>query len=729
MKNSVLVPFLSLLLIFTIYSCGMKDYTNFDKIQVKASPEMAFPLAYGTMNVNKLINSIQSTDSIFGKRPNGDVTMTYEKKNFYNYAVKDLIKFENNIDMGAFKFDFDSMNVDFSLNYNITLGEILKNFGGDIQQLKDAEGKPQFFPAYNYIGNPSNDFKVDQINDFEQVTFSSGKMVISLTNHLPVFGILIEAELYDNKAQKVISELNFGNKDRYPGYDIYYSEDYFNGKFGLPGTICTAGGSPGAATETMEIDLTNRSFSNDLTVRLKRLFTDGSGGYSPIIHFDDGMYFSLNFKSAKVKSGRFKVPNQILEEKTAMIGNLTFTDNVKVHKVKINSGTLEFVLSKTLPITGNVHIAFPGITKANGTKLSADMPFDTRNSITYNVDLSNVTIDFSENAQNPFNTLYYTYSGKISQSVSPIDFSSTDSFNFAVKLRNVNINSAEGDFGQKIIAISPSTLNVFPENLNKIDGNMYFLDPIVRLIVHNAVSAPVQVVMNMDGTNRTGQTAKLNPKPFILPYPHYPLQTDITGTVEFNKSNSDIVQFFALPPTKSITYNGNIKLNPNGSPPLNELNYIRTASNISFDLEVDVPVAFSSTGVLMTDTMAFDGKNLDNLISAELNIKTNNGIPLGVDIELNFIDSLKGTVYGPPVKSIVLDAAKVDDTGKVTGSTIANHSVILSDTQLVQYRQANAIQVKATVYSPEKGTKPARLNVSNEVSINVGLKAKVDLNF
>lgn len=729
MKNSILIFFLTLLLIFTLNSCGIKDYLDTDEFKVKASPEMVVPLAYGNLNVDKLINSIQSTDSLFGKRPNGDVTMTYEKKNFFDYAVKDLIKFENNIDMGAFNFDFGSANIDFSLDYKITLGDLLKNLGGDIQELSAADGTKRSFPAYEFLGNPPTDFKVDQINDFEQVTFSSGKLVVELTNHLPVFGIFFDFELFDNLSGKTIGSFAFGNKDRYPGYDIYYSDDYFAGeKFGLPGSLCMAGGSLGAATERIETDLTGVSFSNQLSIKLKRFYTDGSGGIKPLINYKDGLDFSLKFENTKVESGRFKVPSQTLAEKTDKIGNLELTDGVKVHKVKINSGSLEFVLSKTLPVTGIIHLTFPSITKANGSKLSVDMPFDLKNSYTYNVDLTNVTIDFTENAQNPFNTLYYSYSVDVNQSDFLISFKSTDNFNFVINLKDININSAEGDFGQKNIAIDPATLNVFPENLNKIDGNMYFLDPTIRLIVHNAVSAPVQVVMNMDGANRTGQTAKLNPKPFILPYPDYPLQTDITGTVEFNKSNSDIVKFLSLPPTKSISYNGNIQLNPNGAPAFNDLNYIRTNSKISFDLEVEIPVAFDSLDVIMTDTIAFSGNNLKNIVSGELIVKADNGIPLGIDLELNFIDSLVGTIYGTPVKAMLLDAAKVDDTGTVTGHTVATHSVVLSEAQLPQYRKANAILVKATVYSPEKGSKPAKLNGSNDLVINVGLKAKIDLN-
>jgi hypothetical protein len=251
----------------------------------------------------------------------------------------------------------------------------------------------------------------------------------------------------------------------------------------------------------------------------------------------------------------------------------------------------------------------------------------------------------------------------------------------------------------------------------------------MRLIVHNAVSAPAKVDINMQGSNMKGDVASLNPLPFPLPYPNYPLQTEITGTIEFNKGNSTIDAFLALPPTQSILYQGNIKFNPDGAPAFNKLNYIKTNGKISFDLELEVPVAFSSSQINVTDTIAFDGNKLKNLLSGELNIKTDNGIPLGLEVELNFIDSLKGTIYGPPVKSILLEAAKVDDNGIVNGHTIANHSIVLTGDQIIQYRQSNAIKIKTTFYSPEKGNKTTRLNGSGEFSINIGLKAKVDLNF
>ncbi|MGF7141265.1 translocation/assembly module TamB domain-containing protein [Roseimarinus sediminis] len=717
--------FIALFLVLGLWSCGLKELTDFDNVQVKGAPEMVLPLAYGNVEMQSVIN-LMGEDSLIGKNTDNDLVVSYSENDIFKYAVKDLIEFESSLDLGSFDFDLEGVTLDFDFSHAITLGDLLEEMSGDIQELKDADGKEQSFPAYTYEPSTPTEFEVEASDEFESVTFSGGQLRIEFTNELPVFGVFMRAELYDIANNNVISALDFGFAERYPGYDIYYSEDYFDGeKFGLPGSIATANGSPGSATEIHTIDLAGLTMSNQLGVRLSYFYTDGSGGIQPVINFEDGLSFSMQLIDAEIESGRFKVPEQTIEGEQQKLDNIKISDDINLHKATLNSGTLNVSMNKTLPITGNIVLDFPSITR-NGNVLSASNNFSAADQSNFSIDLANTEIDFSENAGNIFNTLFYGYSVVVNPTDDYVDFGANESFNFSISISNLDIKSAEGDFGQMEVALDEDEFNLSLDFFDLLDGNLTLLNPTIKLIIENTLSVPVEASLDLTGYNGDASAA-LGAPAFIVPYPDYPAQTSITGEVVFDNSNSNIVDFFALPPTDKITYGGQILMNPDGPPSNDNLNYVDMNGEIGFSLEVEIPLQFTTESIAVTDTLSFDGGTLDMVKSGELLLHAENGLPFGVDLQLSFVDSLTYETKGAVVQTMLLEAAQVDAEGNVTAPSSSNSSINLSAANIPAYRDASAIIFTATIASPGDGSQPAKLNSTNEIYLNVGLKAGIDL--
>jgi len=226
--------------------------------------------------------------------------------------------------------------------------------------------------------------------------------------------------------------------------------------------------------------------------------------------------------------------------------------------------------------------------------------------------------------------------------------------------------------------------------------------------------------------NKENESVNLEATPFILPYPKYPAETSISESVIFDKGNSNIVNFISLPPTQKIVFSGKIETNPEGSPSLNNQNHFDMDGEISFGLDMLIPFDFKATNLTVIDTVDFDTEILNELVSCDLLIETQNELPFGVDIQLQFMNKASGTYYGDPIQIEFTKPAQVDELGNVTQSTITNTTVPLSEQLLTEIKNADGILMKAKIYTPKDG-KPAKVNSKNQVILKLGAKAKINL--
>lgn len=719
-----------LLLSLCFGSCGLKDFTDYEDLVVKSSTEMILPLAYGGLSMQVIIN-MMSEDSLFGKNDKNELVISFIQDDIFSFSVNELITFENSIDLISNEELIDLNTTisdiinDFEFMYGIELGELIEEMSGDIEELKGSDGQEKQFPKYTHEPEMPTEFSPDPIDDFELITFESGQMVISLTNNFPVYGIDVEAELWDQKLNRSIGTISYGFDKEYPGYEIYYTDDWFGGPIGLPGSICIDGGAAGAATESDTILLNNTTMSNELLVRLKYFGTKyGSGNRTPLINFADALDFEIDFRGTIVSSGKFSIPEKTISAENEKLENVKISDDIDLHKAILKEGTLNIIMKKTLPITGNMNLTFPAI-KRNGTIISTQGAFSSEDENLFTVDLAGTEINFAENNTNIYNTLFYSYEVQINQT--NVDYIETDAIVFDIAISNLSIESAEGNFGQMEIVLDENDFNLSLDILDGLQGDFVFLNPSIQLVINNsALKAPTKVALDLTGFNKNGSSAKLDPQPFEIPIPDLPVEKMITGKIEINKDNSNIVEFISLPPTQNISYSGNIQLNPEGDPVRDNLNYIFLDGEIGFDLVVDIPIQFQTEGISFSDTLAFDGSALDLINSGELTLRAENGLPFGVELQLSFIDSINSQSFGEDVEVMLLEAASVDETGKAISPSTSESSIELKKTNIPHYRQANAIIFVATIVTPNQGDQPAKLSSTDEIYLNVGLKAGIN---
>lgn len=122
------------------------------------------------------------------------------------------------------------------------------------------------------------------------------------------------------------------------------------------------------------------------------------------------------------------------------------------------------------------------------------------------------------------------------------------------------------------------------------------------------------------------------------------------------------------------------------------------------------------------DTFAFNGQMLQKISEVAMHIETSNGLPLGADVELNFIDTTTFKSYGKPIVFPVIDPAVVNIHGKVTNPTYYKGNVAINRNQLAEFSQANGILMNILLYLPESEAETIYFNIHDTFSLNVWIE-------
>jgi hypothetical protein len=129
--------------------------------------------------------------------------------------------------------------------------------------------------------------------------------------------------------------------------------------------------------------------------------------------------------------------------------------------------------------------------------------------------------------------------------------------------------------------------------------------------------------------------------------------------------------------------------------------------------------------ISIPDTFAFGGTLFEKLSEVELRIETFNHLPMGIDLELYFVDASTFTTYGDPIKCPFLKPAVVDNEGKAIATTHHVETTIIPDSQFALYKNANAIIMMVRLYLPESESSIIYLHKDDFLSLNVGLAVRV----
>lgn len=697
MRNSLMVLWVfAVLLLFN--GCNL-DNIDMGKMSDKINwnPEMVAPIAKANVTVWDLVKGA-TKNNVMGitKDPTGLIKIVYTQKNLFQYKGSDLIKFpvKENFSTGD-KVLGDILPNDIHFSKNITLKDMAGQTNGAMSGIVAFDGKPvPFFPKI-LLPEIVTKFSLDDITNFQSLTLSKGTLQITLKNNLQVAITLLQGSFFDVGNGKEIKGFKFENVQ------------------------------PGETKVLSAEDVAGAQLSNQLEFRMTS-FESPQSATPVLINVQD--YFNLSFDlvGLSISSGKLQV-----KEPTPIQGSqgefeFNFPDSgTKAFSAVIKKGTLSIGSRNTSQISGSVDLKLKEIIQKDGSPIVAHIPLGG-NSTT--IDLAGAAINFSSNPDSPYNSIPYEYSIVANSTPGYVDYYSTDSIRLDMKLNDIEFKSFSGDFGKQSITIAPNKFNMNVDLFDKIDGMLKLANPSLVLTIHNSMGIPALVEIGLQGSNKSGtqDTLLLNPPWFELPVPANINQGIITQNITFNNKNSNIVEFMALPPTGEIYYKGKIGFNMINPVTALNPNFLDMDATLNIDLGLELPLELQINKLGFKDTTSISGDNFKDIETVDLIVNAINEIPLDIDLQLLFVDTISKQQLGASKITKLLSAAKVDPSGKIT-SVESSQTFSLDKADMDKLRKANGLVFSGTLSSPNAGSTVAPLNSNSKINLNVVIKSKVNL--
>lgn len=682
------------LLSFTINSCNL-DELDFNKLSsdVNLNPRMVVPLAKGNIAVWDLVNAAnKGNETELEKDPDGLIKIVYRQNNLFTYSAVNLLDFPvtQNFSSGDQQLG-DISPADVQISKDLSLDMLVNELGGAMNLIRLLNGMTIPFPAIS-LPNLDSRFNLEEFSEFKSVSVSKGMLEIQLSNHLKV-PLTIKGSLFDKLYNRTIAEFTFSNL------------------------------APGA-TKNVLADLAGMDLSSQVDFRMLRFETPGSA--TPIhINLED--YIQVNFKltGLVISKGTLKVTSTQTMDGSKGVFDFDFPQpDMKAFGAVLKKGSLSLKCTNLSALPGSVNITFPEIiNKTTGNPITAIVPLTGTPTL---ISLDEAVINFASDAANPFNRIPYSYTLTVNQTPGYINYASTDVIKVDMELSNLEFKSVTGDFGKRNVIISPGAFDIDVNMLNKMSGAFTLDNPSLTLAVRNSMGIPAAVTFDFVASDKNGNTVSLNPPVFDIPLSPDVNAAAVTQNVVFNKQNSNIVNFVALPPTGRITYRGKVDLNAISTVTPENPNFVDTDDMLGIDLLMELPLELQISNLLFKDTTRISGSDFDKVDTAELTLHANNGIPLDVELQLLFVDTISKQQYGASKVSKVLSAAQVSESGMIT-PVQASHTFSLDKTELESLRKANGLVFSGKVSSPASGSKVARIYSDSKIEMNVVLKSKVNL--
>lgn len=679
-KHSIFL--IVVVLLFTM--CDTDDF-NFDKLSDKIiwEPEFTGPVAKGNFTLWDFVE--QSKDGI-SVGEDGVIKVMHQENDIVSVDIEDLFNVSEFQLSTTSTFTSDPVEIDdFSVTGNqIRLENLATNYNG-LQGLLGLNGQNAPIPSFSSTSQGGS-YDFSGIEDFQNATFDSGNLILETVNNLKV-------------------EVSFRlSMVSYLGVELF-SFDFNNI-------------APG---QTMNItkSLANRELLANYTVKLIEFSTPGSA--TPVaINLDDAINIDFRLTDGVVRSGNVKIPDQ-MSASSEDDYDVQISDDVNLSQLNIESGVLSLGIESELNDEVRVRLILPSA-RLNGTVMSREITVPTSGA-NINWDLSGAEIDLTTVTGKDYNAIPVRYELMLGGGDDFFNFEADRSITASIQLRSVQLNYAEGDFGNLTVNVAEDVLDLGVDFWDDIDGGFTLVNPKLNFNIRNSVGVGAELDFDVRATNQNGEEQSLNGDNLMVPYPQNIGEGTVEGTIGWNKDNSDIVALVALPPSGDITYSGTVRLNPGNQ--ATNTNFISKDSGITADLVFDLPFEVQTAGLGVTDTIEITGSDFDKLKTAQLNVKYSNGIPLGMNVEIAFVDTVLKKQFDQ-ISAGVLTAAPVDAQGVPNGVKEGTAEVNLTEENVKNLIKSNAIVLRVMANTPEEGARPARLLSTSGLDIKLIMKAKAD---
>lgn len=402
---------------------------------------------------------------------------------------------------------------------------------------------------------------------------------------------------------------------------------------------------------------------------------------------------------------------------TFMALPLQLPNNLEIDHVQLKSGTMTYSFISNHKETLDLNITIPQASIGSTV-------FSEKLSVPYNGQVPIIIppqeVDLTGYSLNTINDSLFIQYDAITQSGEKVTLD-----NFLMVIRNLEFSYAEGFLGSEVLSTPSDTIAIdFFQYFSQ--GSVFFEDPKVKLQIINSFGFPFRAKANfINFITPEGELLPLESsfidKGVDIDYPRiYEVGQSKITAFTFDKTNSNLQQILAGGPVQ-VEYNVDIIPNPDNDRTIT--GYMTDRSEFDIQVEVQLPIEGRTAGFVTQDSFAIDLSEYERIDFAEFKLTSENELPLGVEIQISFVDSV-GTLldYLFENEKVILEPAPIDDQGEVTSTSFTTTLAPLDAHQFERIKTAKKGLIDVRFMTSRNGSVPVRVLASQQVDLQMGMR-------
>jgi hypothetical protein len=421
-------------------------------------------------------------------------------------------------------------------------------------------------------------------------------------------------------------------------------------------------------------------------------------------------------------------------------GSVTFTKALSFNfnpgggevldSVVLKAGSLQLFLQSSIQANVSATFAIPSLHNAAGVAFTQTINFTTPSSSNPVADLSRYVMDLTDGGTTT-NTLEFSITITVTSTGQAVTGSQDISCRF--DLNDLQFGALFGDLGTRSFPVAADSLLVDLFTNASGSGSFELVSPSIDLSLRNSFGLPILFdIQSFSGhktntlpvfLNGNAVSAPLNP--YLVGAPTYAqLGQSISSNIAINQTNSNLPAVLSFLP-EFLGYEFNMGLNPGHA---STKNFVLDTSRLTIGVHLMLPFYGSISGLTLTREFEFDGLGIDDIAQSKVRLKTVNGAPLDVAIQVYFTAN-DGTVLDSLFANPnILKAAPVGADGFATGTTEFSTDVQLTQAKVDRVEQAERLVIGARIASPGNGTVPVKFSPNNTFEVIIGVQTKMKYN-
>ena len=287
----------------------------------------------------------------------------------------------------------------------------------------------------------------------------------------------------------------------------------------------------------------------------------------------------------------------------------------------------------------------------------------------------------------------------------------------------------EGKLSTQVFDIAPGDIPLDAFR-NYISGSVDFDDPFLRLIVDNSFGVPIEPMINrLNISTNTGEVLAFDSPLFDrgvikFDFPGFDEVGQSKRTViTLTKENSNILELIDER-SESVTFDIDAIIFPQDSEVEN--GYIRDDGAINIITELVLPLSGIVDDYFLFDTYPIDTLELEEAEALLFNLGVSNGLPVGVNLQVDFLNEVGDVVaqlFGEPIE---ITAARINENGIAVKGDQEVFTSTFDRQRIDQIMDATSVKAIIGLSQAEGMDDFVSILDSYQVDIQLGLQVKVN---